>query len=133
MSGTFDFCLSSRVAETQYTEEEANVVRFNGWEFVSKSNQPLQRKLKVTLVGLAWYFTSAGLLDVTTDPQRNAGRLEQFFQSQRLSGTFTFNHEYLGDLICRFAAPLLVPRALPDSAGRLGQLEASLIHHNPAY
>jgi hypothetical protein len=134
MSGTFDFCPLSRVAETMYSEEEVNIVRFNGWEFTGKPNQPLQRKFKVTLVGLRWYLNTAGTaLDVTTDPTLNAGRLEQFFQTNRLWDNFTYAHEYLGNMTCRFATPVLVPKALPDSAGRIGSLEVTLVHANPAY
>ena len=100
-------------------------------EFTSKPTQPLQRKFKVTLSGLVWYLGSG--LDTTTDPSHNAGRLEQFYQANRLWDSFTYTHEFYGDLTCRFAAQVLIPKALPDSGGLLVPLEITLIHANPAY
>ena len=81
---------------------------------------------------MRWYISN-GALDVTTNPTLNAGRLLTFYQTNRRFGTFTYAHEYLGTITCRFAEPLTVPEALPNSAGLIDTIEVNLIHHNPGF
>jgi hypothetical protein len=131
VAGTFDFAPNSHVAE-EIPPEEAAATSMNGWEFTAKPSTPYRRKFKLTISGMRWRMGGAGL-DVTTDPTMNAGRLLQFYQARRKWDTFTYNHEYLGTITCRFSEPLAIPKAIPNSNGLIPDFEVILIHHNPGY
>ena len=130
---TFDFCVDTRVAEV-IAPEEPTVSDFNGWDYVPTPVLPYRRKFKVTLHGLQWYLNGAGTaLDVATNADRNAGRLEQFYTTHRTFKPFDFQHEYLGLIECRFERPVSIPGAVPNSGGRIDPFEIMMITHNPSY
>lgn len=129
---TFDFCIDRRVAETLAPEEPA-IRDFNGWDYTPAPVLPYRRKFKVTLEGLRWYFNDNGTIDLATNPQQNAGRLEEFYSTHRKHKPFNFQHEWLGLLELRFEVPVNVPKAIPNSQGLIEQLEIQMIHHNPSY
>lgn len=133
MAGTFDFAPNSHVAE-ELPPEEQDGVSMNGWEFTAKPNVPYRAKFKLTLSGMRWRMNGAGTaLDTATDPTMNAGRLLNFYKSNRKWDTFTYNHEYLGAITCRFAEPVVIPKALSNSNGLIPDFEVTLIHHNPSF
>ena len=127
----FEFCKNSRVAEV-IAPEEPKVKDFNGWDYTPTPVVPYRRSFKITLEGLRWYTNEDGL-DVTTDPEHNAGRLEKFYEEHRLHVPFVFNHEYLGLIELRFSNPLNVPKAMQNSQGLLEPLEFTAMHHNPSF
>lgn len=131
MSGTFDFCSKSRVVVEQ-APDNGSPVDMNGWEFTAKPNVPYRRKFTVTLHGLRWYM-GTGRLDVTTNPEYNAGRLLDFYRANQMWDVFAFNHEYLGNILCRFAAPVNIPEGIKNSQGKIDALTVNLIHYNPAF
>lgn len=131
MAGAFDFAPNSHVAE-EIPPEELDAVSMNGWEFVAKPSVPYRPTFKLTMGGMRWR-KSGGSLDVSTDPLLNAGRLLFFYKQNRRHGVFTYAHEYLGTINCRFAAPVVIPKALPNSNGLIADFELSLIQHNPGY
>ena len=133
MSGTFDFCPTSRVI-TEIPPEEPTAVSFNGWEFTSAPVTPYRRSFSVKLYGLRWYLNSTGnALDTTTNPYYNAGRLLDFYRTNRQYGVFDIDHEYLGNIICRFANPVIIPAARPNSDGLTDEIEIKLLHYNPGF
>lgn len=132
MAGTFDFCPNSLVPETLPPDVQP-VITLNGWTFSSKPSVPYQKKFRVTLHGLRWYLQNNGLFDVTTDPTRNARRLEQFYETNGTWDSFAWTHPNFGLMNVRFSAPVAVPMALPNSNGLVPTLEINLIHHDPAY
>ncbi len=131
MAGTFDFCSNSRVIE-EIAPQELAVTDMNGWTFAPKAKTPYRPQFKVTLHGLRWIMGS-GVLNVTTEPERNAGRLRAFYIENRMNGTFTLNHEYLGAITCRFAKPVSIPAAIPNSNGLIDAFEVTLEWHNPPW
>lgn len=133
MAGTFDFCVGSRVAE-ELPPEETAITSMNGWQYSSKPKIPYRPSFKITLHGLRWYLNAAGTaLDITTDPNRNAGRLLAFYKARRMWDTFTYNHEYMGALTVRFEKAVTIPAALPNSRGLLAPLEIQVVQHNPSW
>lgn len=72
-------------------------------------------------------------LDVTSAPPLNVGRLLAFYKQNRKWDTFTYNHEYLGQITCRFAEPVIIPKAAPNASGLVPPFEVILIHHNPSF
>jgi hypothetical protein len=127
----FDFCPNSHVAE-ELPPEEGKVVTMNGWDFTARPGIPYRAKFKLTLGGLRWYL-SGGALDITTNPTLNAGKLRAFFVEHRTWKTFTYAHEYLGTITCRFSDSVTIPKAIPNSGGLISEFEVTLIHHNPGY
>ena len=133
MAGVFDFAPNSHVAE-EIPPEQGNAVSMNGWEFTSKPSVPYRRKFKLTVSGMRWIMNSTqDALDVATNPTLNAGRLLQFWQDNLMWDTFTYDHEYLGTITCRFAAPVSVPKAIPNSNGLVPDFDITLVHHNPGF
>lgn len=104
----------------------------NGWEFTAKPSIPYRPQFKLTLSGMRWRL-SGSALDVSTDPTTNAGRLREFYKTNRRWGVFSYNHEYLGTINCRFAAEVVIPKALPNSNGLIADFEVTLVQHNPGY
>jgi hypothetical protein len=133
VAGVFDFCPNTHVAE-EIPPEEPSAVSMNGWDFVAKPSVPYRRKFKLTLGGMRWYLNAAGdALDLTTDPQHNAGRLLKMYQDNRKWDTFTYDHEYLGTITCRFDAPVSIPKAIQNSNGLVPDFDIQLVHHNPGW
>lgn len=133
MAGTFDFCPGSRVVE-ELPGEEPSVMSMNGWAFAPRPKTPYAPSFKVTLYGLRWKLNTEGnSIDQLAFPLMNAGRLRAFYILNRLNGVFAFNHEYLGNILCRFSKPVTIPAAEPNSAGLIKPLEVTLIQHNPAW
>jgi hypothetical protein len=89
----------------------------------------MQRRFRVRLHGLRWYLNPANdLYDSTTDPTINAHALELFYQDKEMWKPFTWTHPHIGELTVRFAAPVSVPAASPNSDGRiLEPLEITLV------
>lgn len=133
MAGTWDFCPNSMVAQ-EIPPEPTKATSMNGWEFTSRPSVPYRRTFKVTISGLRWYLNEAGnSLDVTTDPTHNAGRLNNFYIDRQTWDTFTFPHEYLGNITCKFQSPLVIPPGIENSNGLVPAFELTLIHNNPGY
>lgn len=128
---SFDFCPNSHVAE-ELPPEEQKATSMNGWDFTSRPTTPYRAKFRLTLEGLRWRMSGSSL-DVTTDPTMNAGRLLNFYKTNRSYGIFTYQHEYLGLINCRFAEAVVIPKAIQNSAGLIGPLEITLLHHNPGF
>ncbi len=129
----FDFCVETRVAE-MLAPEEPEVRDFNGWVYNPTPTLPFRPTFKVTLEGLRWYMRSCGSrLDLTENLDRNAGRLEDFYRRHRQHIPFNFEHEYMGNLEMRFAAPVSVPKGMANSGGALEPLELTMILHNATY
>lgn len=128
----FNFCPDRLVPETVPPEPTA-VTSFNGWEFTSRPTVPFRRKFRVTLYGLIWYLDAGGFYDATTDPEFNARRLELFYQAHQRWREFQWIHPHIGPMLVKFASPFTVPAGIPNSMGRCGPLEITLIESNPGY
>ena len=129
----FDFCEESRVAE-MIAPQEPEVKDFNGWVYNPTPTLPFRPTFKVTLEGLRWYLKPCGSrLDLITDRNRNAGRLQDFYRRHRQHVPFDFEHEYMGTIEVRFASPVNVPKGIKDSGGLIEPLELTMILHNATY
>lgn len=133
MAGTFDFCPNRLVPRTRPPNVAGKGMSMNGWFFSSKPNVPYQKTFVVKLQGLTWYLQANGLYDITTNPQFNAHRLEKFYQDNGTWDNFDFPHPHLGTIRCRFAEPVEVPEATPNSGGLIEGFDITLIAHNPGY
>lgn len=133
MAGVFDFCPARMVARTKPPVNENRGMSMNGWHFSSKPSVPYQKTFVVKLQGLRWYLTGSGAYDIGTDPYFNARRLELFYEQNGTWDNFFFPHPHFGTLPCRFAEPVEVPEAVPNSGGLIEGFDITLVHHNPGY
>lgn len=131
MSGTFDFCDTSRVIQ-ELPPEAGSAVDMNGWEFTSKPAIPYRRTFTIKLYGMRWYM-GTGALDSATNPKFNAGRLLSFYRLNQTWDVFDMNHEYLGNILCRFKSPVTIPPAEMNSNGKIAPFDVSLIQYNPGF
>lgn len=130
---TFGFCPGSQVPET-IAPKSGSATSMNGWTFTSRPAIPYQRTFKVSLYGLRWYTASGtGLYDEATDPTHNARALETFFQRHQTWKEFTWTHQHIGAIVCKFSESVDVPAAIQNSNGLLDKLEVTLIESNPAF
>ena len=127
----FNFAPNSRLIK-EIAPEEQSEINMNGWQATVKPTDPYRRSFSVKLEGMRWYLSN-GVLDLSTDTEHNVGRLWKFYQDHRLYSPFLLNHEYLGQITCRFKNPLTVNEAMPNSDGLVESIELMLIHHNPGY
>lgn len=132
MSGTFNFCPGTLVAET-VAPEATQGTSMNGWFFSAKPKVPFQRKFRVTLYGLRWILNTDGTYNTTSSTAYNARLLEQFYASNQTWDNFAWTHPHLGTLQVRFAEPVNVPKALPNSNGLIEELEIMFVEHAPAF
>ena len=133
MAGTFDFCPGRMVPTTKPPQVQGKGMSMNGWFFSSKPNVPYQKTFVVKLQGMKWYLQSNGLYNIVLDPTFNARRLELFYEQNGTWDNFLFPHPHLGDIQCRFAEPVEIPAAIPNSDGLIEGFEIKLVHHNPGY
>jgi len=126
MPGLFDFAPNSHVA-VEIPPEEQSGVSFNGWSFAARPSTPYAAKFKLSLSGMRWVLAGAQL-DISTDAPINAGRLLMFYRENRKYGKFFYDHEFLGTLECRFAEPVQIPAALPNSNGLIDTFEVNRGH-----
>jgi hypothetical protein len=131
LAGTFDFAPASRVV-TEVPPNEPTAMDFNGWQFTAKPKVPYRPSFKIMLYGIRWYMGN-NILDVTTNPSLNAGRLLNFYKTNRMHGIFAFNHEYLGSILGQFEKPVIIPPAQPNSKGLTEPFEVNVIQYNPPW
>lgn len=131
MAGRFDFAPLTHVA-VEEAPQEKQAMNMNGWDFNAKPSEPYRRRFRITLSGMRWMIAGERL-DLDRDPQHNAGRLLEFYRDNRTWDHFTYAHEYLGEIQVRFAEPVNIPKAIPNSDGLIPDFDLTLIHHNPGY
>ena len=103
--------------EVKYPQS-SNVVKLGGnWDYATAPQAPDQREITLTVPALVYYTNSDESLDYTTNPQVNLGCLEQFYQSVRQFGMFTYPDPAYGNITVRFKTPLQIPRGEVGSQG----------------
>lgn len=114
--------------ETQYPESGTRLQLGNSWTFTAPPDAPDQRIFKLTLQGLRFYVEEDGTtIDTDTEPTRNAGRFDAFYQRHRLWKSFTFNHPQFGPLEVKFHKPLNLPKGIKGGNGLLPEFDIELV------
>lgn len=119
---TFDF--PYHIVEDQYPTSSTVTQFGGGYQFASKPRGPDQITFKLNFKAMWFFETSPGVLDETSQPQINMKVLVDFYETHRLYEPFTYPHPRRGNLVCRFAKPLAVPKGIE---GGKGQLEAFVV------
>ena len=103
-------------AERTSYPQNSPVIQLGGsYVFTSRPVGPPQRTFYLTFEAMRHFFNSDGTVDTESYPEFNLGTLEAFYEEVQLYASFKYVHPRYGQLICRFAKPLDIPR--PELGG----------------
>jgi len=123
---TFNFPFHT--VETTYPESSVRVQFGRSYVFAAAPDAPDQRKFKLVLPGLKFFFNvTTGLIDATINPQRNLRTLENFYTAHRLFTKFIYPHPAYGNVVVRFNAPFRIPAGIKGGDSMVGDIEIELI------
>lgn len=124
---TFDFPLHRQ--RTKYPDSSVRMQFGSGYVAAAEPQAPDQRIFVLSFTGMRYITTTptGTTLDLTSDPYKNYGKLEKFYQDHRLYTTFTYVHPVYGSLTCRFNKPLEGPEGIPGGTGVVKDFELELI------
>jgi hypothetical protein len=98
------------------------------YTFTAAPDAPPQRTFTLYLAGFKYYVNTDGSLDLTTNATvNNLGALVAFYNLERMYKTFTFPHPVWGNINCKFAQPLEVPKGFPGGDGMVEAFNLVLI------
>jgi len=105
--------------ETIYPDSSTRVQFGKSYVFTAPPTAPDQRTFRLSFTGMRYYTVDDQGLVIDTDPTKlnNLAVLDNFYQSVRLYGIFTYTHPIYGPLACRFSKPLQIPKGLPNGNG----------------
>jgi hypothetical protein len=105
-------------------------VRFGrGYTAAAKPNGPEELTFHLTFPKGLFFFQAAagGPMDAGANPTLNILTLRQFYRDRLMYQPFTYPHVLLGDVVCRFGKPFLMPKvdvSTPGNVGGYGGLRA---------
>lgn len=123
---TFNFPYHS--IETVYPSSSQIVQFGRGYRFATKPRGPDQIVWNLTFPSMKWYLNSDNSVNLTTNPTRNVGKLEEFYNIHRLHEYFLYPHQTRGDVRVRFTTPLIIPVAALGGSGEVPGIKLSLIY-----
>ncbi len=121
----FDF--PYHVCSDQYPESSTRVRFGQGYEFASLPQGPDQMTYRLQFPAMWFYEASQGVLDITENSTRNAGKLQAFYESVRLYDVFNYPHPSRGMVPVRFKKPLPELVGIPGGNGQVSPFEVELI------
>lgn len=115
---TFDFPYST--PQDEYPTG-ATVKFGRGYSFASAPDGPDEVTVHLNFPAMfAFQAVFNGPFDPTVEPQLNIHALEDFYKAHRMYLPFYFQHSRLGQVICRFNKPLVMPKPVKSSPGEFG-------------
>jgi hypothetical protein len=125
-AGLFNF--PYHVCSDEYPESSTRVRFGQGYEFASRPSGPEQRVFILNFPAM-WFYesTTPGVLDTVTNAERNAGTLQQFYETMQLWQTFDYPHPTRGVVPVRFQKPLPPLKGVPLGNGKTEPFEVRLI------
>ena len=121
----FDF--SVHTVSHSYPQRGTQVQLGGNWTFSTAPRGPVMRTFTLRFDLLRWIKDSNGVFSSVLDPKLNALRLDEFYREHELHKDFIYPHEIYGNLIVKFAQPLVIPEAKKDSNGAILGLTLTLI------
>lgn len=112
---------------TKYPESGTRIQLGRSYQFDALPAAPDQRIFKLNLMGMKYFVTSGGELDLVTNPSRNMAVLEAFYNEHKRAVAFTFNHPVYGAVNCKFNLPLEIPEGITGGDGALPSFNVELI------
>lgn len=121
---TFDFPFHTFT--TKYPDPGNRVVLGGSYQYSPQPNGPDMRIFVLSFETLKYFENADGSIDKLTNPQLNAGVLEDFYNAHKLWKSFTYNHPVLGALTVKFNKPLEIPAGMKGGNGWLSGFQIEL-------
>jgi len=114
---------------TQYPESTIRFQFGRSYTFAVPPASPDQRIFHLKFPTLVYFETAvdSGVLDITTQPSVNLGRLEDFYTRHKMFQSFNWAHPAHGAMVCKFNKPLEVPEGLPGGGGAVDEITLEFI------
>lgn len=78
--------------------------------------------------GSNWTLSTSNIhLNITKQPEINAGRLDAFYNFHKLHKKFIFPHPIYGDIAVKFSKPLVLPKGNTNGSGSIEAFELEFI------
>lgn len=78
--------------------------------------------------GTNWTLSNSNIhLNITKQPEINAGRLDAFYNFHKLHKKFIFNHPIYGEIAVRFNKPLVLPKGNTNGSGSIEPFELEFL------
>lgn len=122
-----DFTWKYHRVSTSYPESGRRMELGGSYMFSAEPDGPDQRSFTLYFDTMKYFVDSAGQIDRATFPELNFALLDDFYKSNRLWRTFTYEHPAYGVLNVKFAKPLEVPKGMSDGNGALEGFSIDLI------
>ncbi len=120
----FDF--SVHAVSHSYPQRGTQVQLGGNWTFSTAPRGPVMRTFTLRFDLMRW-FKNGAVYSSTIEPQLNLLRLDEFYREHELHKDFIYPHELYGNLVVKFAQPLVIPEAKKDSNGAVLGLTITLI------
>lgn len=111
---------------TRYPETGQRIRFGNSYSFTTPAVAPDQRVFMLKLQGMQYFLQANGTLDLTTEPGRNLGVLEAFYNTHKLHMEFDFPHPVYGTVVCKFLRPFEIPEGIKNGNGMIDVIEVEL-------
>lgn len=125
--GERDFDFPYHLREHQYISLSTVVPLGGSYSYRVSPTSPEQRTFTLIFKTMQFLLDSAGLIDISSNAQLNAGRLLAFYNQYKLHRTFIYPHPDFGNIRVRFNKPLRFPEGLTNGRGYLPSFEVELI------
>lgn len=110
-----------------YPQRGSQVKLGGNWTYATKSSSPVMRNLQLNFRLLKWVRDASGILVSTLDRELNLLRLDEFYQEHEQHKDFIYPHEIYGNMIVKFAQPLVIPPAKLASDGCVMNMTINLV------
>lgn len=97
------------------------------YEYTPQPSNPMKRTLMLNLQGMCYFTNANGTLNLTVEPGRNMGLLDDFYARHEIWKRFQILHPAYGLRVVKFATPLEVPEGLKGANGLLPDFQVSLL------
>lgn len=122
---TFDFPFHT--FSTKYPDPSNRVQLGRSYMYTPRPDGPDARLFTLNFKTMCFYENADGTIDKTTNPQMNAGVLEDFYNAHQLWSPFTYNHPTLGPITVKFNKPLELPAGMEGGNGWLSGFTIELL------
>lgn len=113
--------------EEEYPETGSGMKFGNSYEYRSAAVAPPTLNITLTMTGMRYYY-DGNVLNSSVNPTTNIRVLDAFYLAHQLSEKFIYPHPVRGNLNCRFAAPLNIPKVIRGSPAILPDFSIKLIY-----
>lgn len=112
---------------TAYPENGVRIKFGGNYTFATEPDAPDDRTFTLEMVGIQWFVDTNDAVDLSQEPTRNAGVLENFYKVHGLWKSFIYPHPTAGNVVVKFAKPLNLPYGIFNGNGVCEDFELELV------